>query len=36
MPSLSRIGNSLFFTGLIVLVAVAVAWSASDGEAPIR
>lgn len=33
MPSPSRVGNSLFFTGLIVLVTAAVVWSMSDGDA---
>ena len=33
MPSQSRVGNSLFFTGLIVLTTAAVVWSMSDGDA---
>jgi uncharacterized membrane protein len=30
MPSPSRVGNSLFFIGLIVLVLAGIAWSSSD------
>ena len=33
MIHVSRIGNSIFFIGLVLLVTAAIVWDASDGEA---